>query len=162
MNAAVIVPTNIFREHKSKLSFIPDQDSVKTFAAQRPYQALYVRRRIGCAIWNRYPANAHLLPEPRIECRSTRYPLACALHSKRTTELTKLPIVVVKQEFGLLLEARVPDLLLCPLERRMIGYVQMDDLSTRQFDDDEYIKDAEPYCVLSEKVTGPDGFGLVL
>jgi hypothetical protein len=41
------------------------------------------------------------------------------------SELTKLAVVVVKQELGWLLEASIPDLLFRPLERWMIGGYQM-------------------------------------
>jgi hypothetical protein len=125
-NAAVVVPTDEFCEYTSKMSFIPDPHAIETLPAKRPYQPLNVCRRIGRAIRNRYPSDAHLLPEPRIVCRSTRSPLPRALHSKRTTERTELPVVVVEQELGLLLEAGVPDLLFRPLKGWMIGYVQND------------------------------------
>ena len=72
MNAAVIVPADEFGEYMPKMSFIPDQHSVKTLPAKRPYQPLYVCRRVGCAKRDRYPPNVHLLPEPLIQCRSTR------------------------------------------------------------------------------------------
>jgi len=75
------------------MSFIPDQDPVGTLATKRPYQPLDVRCRVGCAIRNRYPPDAQRRPEPHIVCGSARYPLSCALHSKRTIELTELSTV---------------------------------------------------------------------
>ena len=110
MNAASVVPADEFFEHTPKMPVIPDQHTVETLPAKRPYQPFNVRRRVRCAIRDRYPPDAHLLPQPRIVCRSTRYPLPCPLHSKRTTELTELSVVVVQQELGLFLEAGVPDL----------------------------------------------------
>ena len=108
------------------------------------------------------PRMPHLLPEPHIVCGSTGDLLSCILHWERTTELTKLPVVVVEQELGLVLEAGVPDLLFGPLEGWMIGYVQVDDLSIRKLHDDEDVKDTKPNRVLHKEVTGPHGLGLVL
>jgi hypothetical protein len=78
------------------------------------------------------------------------------------SELTKLSVIVVNQEFRLFLEADVPDLLFRPLERWMIGYMQVYDLSTGKLHDDEYIKDLNSDRVLHKKVTGPQSLGLVL
>jgi len=55
MDAALIVPGDEFGEYTPKMSFIPDQHSVKTLPAKRPYQPLNVCCRIGHAVWNRYP-----------------------------------------------------------------------------------------------------------
>ena len=133
MNAAVVVPIHEFFENAAKMTFIPDQHWIKTLPTQGPYQPLNMRRRIGCAIRNRYPPNSHLLPEPDIVCGSKRYPLSGAFHTQWPTELTEFPVVVVEQELGLLLEAGIADLLSCPLERRMAGDAYMDHLSTRKF-----------------------------
>jgi hypothetical protein len=92
----VVVPTDEFVEDTLKMRFIPDQDPVETLPANRSNQPLDVRPRIGCAVRNRYPTDAHLLPEPHIVCGSTRDLLPVILHSKRTTKLTKLPVVVVE------------------------------------------------------------------
>jgi hypothetical protein len=81
MHAAVVVPTYGFGEYTPKMPLIPDQHLVETLPANRPYQPLEVRRRVGCAIRNRYPPDAHLLPEPLIVCRSTRHPFPCVLNS---------------------------------------------------------------------------------
>jgi len=159
MHAAVVVPADEFPEYTPTMPFIPDQHTVKTLATKRPYRPLDVRRRVGRAIRNRYPADAHLLPQPLIVCRSTRYPLPCPLHSKRTTKLTELSVVVVQQELGLLLKAGVPHLLFRPLERRMIGYVQVDDLSARKLHDHENSENTKPNRVLHKEVTGPRGLG---
>ena len=67
----------------------------------------------------------------------------------------------MKQEFRLFLEAGVPDLLFRPLERWMIGYLQVYDLTTGKLHDDENIKDLNPDRVLHQEVTGPQGLGLV-
>jgi hypothetical protein len=99
--------------------------------------------------------DAHLFPDPYVECRSTRHALSLVLDLCRATELTEFTVVVMEKELGLLLEADVPDLLFRPLERWMIGYMQVYDLSTRQLHDDEYIKDSKSNCVLHEKVTSP-------
>ncbi len=155
MNAAVVVPADEFFEYTSKMPLIPDQNPVKTLAAKCPYQPLDVRRRIGRTIWNWYPPDAHLPPEPLIECGSTRNLLPSILHSKRTTELTKLPVVVVEQELGWLLEAGVPDLLFRPLERWMIGYVHVDDLAIRELHDNENVENTKPNRMLHKEVTGP-------
>ena len=40
MDAALIVPGDEFGEYTPKMSFIPDQHSVKTLPAKRPYQPL--------------------------------------------------------------------------------------------------------------------------
>jgi hypothetical protein len=68
----------------------------------------------------------------------------------------------MKQEFRLFLEADVPDLLFRPLERWMIGYMQVYDLSTGKLHDEEYIKGLKSDRVLHKKVTGPQSLGLVL
>ena len=162
MHAAVVVPADEFVEYTPKMPFIPDQHSVETLPAKRPYQPFDVRRRVGRAIRNRYPPNPHLLPEPHIVGGSTPDLLPCILHWKPTTELTELPVVVVEQELGRLLEAGVPDWLFRPLEGWMIGYVPVDDLSIRQLQDDEYVEDTKPNCVLHQEVTGPHGLSLVL
>jgi hypothetical protein len=62
-------------------------------------------------IWYGYPPNPHLLPEPHIVGGSTPDLLPCILPWEPSPELTKLPVVVVEQELGLVLEAGVPDLL---------------------------------------------------
>ena len=154
MYAAVVVPGDEFGEYTPKMPLIPDQHPVETLPAKRPYQPLNVCRRVGCAVRNRYPPNAHFLPEPLIECGSTRHPLPCVLNSQRTSELAKLPVIVVKQELGLLLEAGVPYLLFRPFEGRMIGYMQVDDLPTCNLHDDEHVKDPKPDRVLHKEVTG--------
>jgi len=87
MNLAVIISADEFRERTPKMPFIPDQQSVQTLPAKRPYQPLDVCRRIGCPIWNGDPPNSHLNPQPCIVCRSTRNSLPFLLHSQRTTEL---------------------------------------------------------------------------
>jgi hypothetical protein len=68
----------------------------------------------------------------------------------------------VEQELGLVLEAGVPDLLFGPLERWMIGDVQVDDLSICELHDDEDVENTKPNRLLHKEVTGPHGFGLVL
>jgi hypothetical protein len=98
MHAPVVVSANEFGEHTPKMSFIPDQHSDETLPAKRPYPPLNVCRRIGRAIRNRYPPDAHLPPEPLIVCRSTPRSLPCVLYSKRTTNLTELPVIVVEQD----------------------------------------------------------------
>ena len=80
MHAAVVVPADEFLEYAPKMPLIPDQHSVETLSANRPYQALNVCRCIGSAKWNRNPPDAHLLPEPLIVCRSARNPLPCVLN----------------------------------------------------------------------------------
>jgi hypothetical protein len=75
-------------------------EQVKTLPAKRPYQPLDVCRRIGCPIQSGHPPDAHLLPEPLIECRSTTHTFSFVLSSQRTSELAKLPIIVVNQELG--------------------------------------------------------------
>ena len=162
MHAAVVVPVDEFVEYTPKMPFIPDQHSVETLPAKRPYQPLDVRRRVGRAIRNWYPPNPHLLPEPHIVGGSTPDLLPCILHWKPTTELTELSVVVVEQEPGPLREAGVPDWLFRPLEGWMLSYVPVDDLSIRQLQDDEYGKDTKSHRVLHQEVTGPHGLGLVL
>jgi hypothetical protein len=68
----------------------------------------------------------------------------------------------VKQELGLLLEAGVPDLLFRPFKRWVIRYVEVNNLSTREFHDDEYVENTKPNRRLHKEVTRPYGFGLVL
>jgi len=68
----------------------------------------------------------------------------------------------VNQEFRLFLEAGIPDLLFRPLERWMIGCMQVHDLWTGKLHDNEYIKDLKRDRGLHKKVTGPHGLGLVL
>ncbi len=68
----------------------------------------------------------------------------------------------MQQEPGLLREAGVPHLLFRPLECWMIGYVQVNDLSTRKLHDHENVKNTKPNRVRHKEVTGPHGLGLVL
>ena len=68
----------------------------------------------------------------------------------------------MEKEFGLLYKAGIQNLLFCALDGWMIGYLYMNDLSARQFHDDDYVKDTEPDCVVNKKVTGPYGLGLIL
>ena len=117
MNSAVIAPADEFLEYTPKMSFTPDQQPIETLAAKRPYQPLDVYHRIGRFIWDGNPPNAHLNPEPCIVCRSTRNSLPSAFYSYRSTELSELSVVVVKQELGLLLEAGIPDLLFRPFKQ---------------------------------------------
>jgi len=143
-------------------SFTPDQHSVETLPATRPYQPPDMRRRVGRTIWNRYSLNSHLLPEQHIVGGSTRDLLPCILRWKPTNKLTKLPVVVVEQELGLVLEAGVPDLLFRPLKGWMISDAPGDDLSICELHDDEYVKDTKPNCVLHQEVTAPHALSLIL
>ena len=68
MDAAVVVPADELGEYTPKMPLIPDQHSVETPSAKRTYQPLNVCRRIGRSKRNRYPPDAHLLPEPLIVC----------------------------------------------------------------------------------------------
>ena len=68
----------------------------------------------------------------------------------------------MEQEFWLFLEAGVPDLLLRPLKRWMIGYMHVYDLSTGKLHNDKYIKELKPDSVLHKKITGPQSLGFVL
>jgi hypothetical protein len=162
MNAAVVIPEIEFGEGTPKMVFIPNQHSVETLSTKRPDETLDVRRCVGCAVRDRNTPNAHHLPQPHIECRSTRYPLPSTLHSQWTTELAELPVVVVDQEFGLFIETGVSDLLFRPFERRVLGHVEVDELSTRELHDDEHVEDTKPDRVLHKEVTSPHGLGLVL
>lgn len=144
------------------VSFIPNQHAIEVLPAKRPYHPLDVCGRIGRTIWSGYPSDAHLLPEPLIECRSTRHPLPCVLNYQWPPELAKLPVIVVKQELRLPLETDVLYLLFRPLEGRMFGHMKVHDLSTGNLHDDERVKDPKPDGVLHKEVTGPDGLGLVL
>ena len=78
------------------------------------------------------------------------------------TELAELPVVIMDQELGLLLETGVPDLLFRPLECRVLGHVEVDDLSTRELHDDEHVENTKPDRVLHEEITSPHDLGLVL
>ena len=64
----MVVPAAEFGEYTPEMPLIPDQHAVETFPAQRPYHPLNVCRRIGRAIGNRYPPDAHLIPKPFIVC----------------------------------------------------------------------------------------------
>ena len=143
MNAAVVVPGDEFFANAAKMAFIPDQHPIKTLPTQGPYQPLNMRRSIGCAIGDGHATDSHLPPEPNIICGSTRHLLSGALHAEWPTKPTELPVVVVEQELGLLLETGIADLLFCPLERRVGGDVQVDYLSTREFHDQEDIEDTK-------------------
>ncbi len=44
----------------------------------------------------------------------------------------------------------------------MFGHIIVDDLSTPEFHDDQYVEDTEPDRVLHEEVTSPHDFRLVL
>ncbi len=162
MNAAVVIPEIEFGKSAPKMMFIPNQHSVETFSAKRPDQALDVRCCIGCAVGDRNPPDTHHLPQPRIECRSTRYLLTLPLHSLRTAELAELPVVVVEQELGLFVETSVPDLLFRPIESRVLAHVEVDELSAGEFHNDENVENTKSDRVLHEEVTSPHGLGLVL
>ncbi len=144
------------------MTLIPNQHSVETLSTKRPYQTLDVRRGVGCAVQDRNPPNPHHFPQPHSQCRSTRYSLAGSFHSLWTTELSELPVVVVEQEFGLFIETGVSDLLFRPLERWVLGHVEVDKLSTAELHNDEHVEDTKPDCVLHKEVTSPYGLGLVL
>jgi hypothetical protein len=58
----------------------------------------------------------------------------------------------VKQELGLLLEAGIPDLLFRPFEYWVIRYIEVNNLSTREFHDDEYVENMKRNRVLHEEV----------
>ena len=117
-----------------------------------------MRRRVWCAIRNRYSADGHLRPKADIKCGPTPNLPSLVLRSKRTTELTKLRIVVVEQKLGRPWEAGIPDLLFRPLERRVIGNVEVDDLPIRKLHDDEDVQGTKPDRVLYKEVAGPHPF----
>jgi hypothetical protein len=71
-----------------------------------------------------------------------------SFHTQGTTELAELPVVVVDQEFGLFLEARVPDLLFRPLKRWVLSHVEVDELSTRELHNDEHVENTKSDRVL--------------
>jgi 2-keto-4-pentenoate hydratase/2-oxohepta-3-ene-1,7-dioic acid hydratase in catechol pathway len=75
---------------------------------------------------------------------------------------TKLPVVVVEQELGMVLETSISDLLFRPLEGWVIGYIQVNDLTIRELHDDEDVENTKPNRVLYKEVAGPHGLGLVL
>ena len=161
MHPAVVVPAAEFSKYAAKFPFIPDRDPIETLATKCPYQPLDMCSRVGCGIRGRHSTDPHFLPEPGIVCGSTGHSRSCTFHLKRMAELTKLAVVVVQQELGLLLEAGVPDLLLRPLERWIAGYVQADDLSTRKLHDHENAEHTKANRVLHKEVTAPHGLGLV-
>jgi hypothetical protein len=68
----------------------------------------------------------------------------------------------VKQELGLFLEAGVPDLLFRPFKRWVIRYIEVNNLSTREFHHDEYVENTKPNRGLHKEVTRPYGLSLVL
>jgi hypothetical protein len=49
----------------------------------------------------------------------------------------------VKQELRLLLEAGVPDLLFRPFKHWVLCYIEVNNLSTREFHDDEYVENTK-------------------
>ena len=162
MNAAAVVPIHKFFENAAQMTSIPDQHPIKTLPPQRPYQPLNMSRSLGCALGDEHATDSHLPPEPNILCGSTRHLPSGPFHAEWPTKLTELPVVVVEQELGLLLETGIANLLFCPFERRMGGDVYVDYLSTREFHDQEDIEDTKANRVLHKEVAAPDGFGLVL
>ena len=80
----------------------------------------------------------------------------------RMTELAGLVVVVVEQEIGLFLETGVSDLLFRPIERWVLRHVEVHELSTREFHDNEHVENTKSDRVLHEEVTSPHGLGLVL
>ena len=50
MNAAVVIPEKEFGEGAPKMTLIPNQHSIETLPAKRPYQTLDVRRGVECSI----------------------------------------------------------------------------------------------------------------
>jgi hypothetical protein len=66
----------------------------------------------------------------------------------------------VEQELGLVLETGISGLLFRPLEGWMIGYIQVNDLTIREFHDDEDVENTKSNRVLHKKVTGPHCFWL--
>ena len=68
----------------------------------------------------------------------------------------------MEHELGLLLEAGIPDLLFRPFKHWVIRYVEMNNLSTREFHDDEYVENTKPNRRLYKEVTRPYGLSLVL
>ena len=162
MDAAVVIPEIEFGEGTPQMVFIPNQHSVETLSTKSPDQTLDVCRCIGCAVRDRNPPDTHHPPQPLIECRPTRYPLVRSLNTQRTTELAKLSVVVVEQEFGLFVETGAPDLLFRPLERWVLGHIEVDELSTRELHNDKHVENTKIDRVLHEEVTSPHSLGLVL
>ncbi len=78
------------------------------------------------------------------------------------TELAKLPVVVVEQEFGLFVETGVPNLLFRPIERWVRSHGEVDEFSTGELHNNEHIEDTKSDRVLHKEVTSPHGLGLVL
>ena len=68
----------------------------------------------------------------------------------------------MNQEFGLLLEAGIPDLLFRPFKRWVICYIEVNNLSTREIHNDEYVENTKPNRRLREEVTRPYSLGLIL
>ena len=95
----------------------------------------------------------------RLQRQETLLP---ALSTRIMSELAVLAVVVVDEELGLFFETPVANLLLHPLDRRRLGDVEMDNISTRQFHDDKNVEDPKTNGMLHEEIAGPDNFGLVL
>jgi len=68
----------------------------------------------------------------------------------------------VEHELGLLLEAGIPDLLFRPFKRWVIRYLEVNNLSTREFHNDEYVENTKLNRRLHKEITGQYGLGLVL
>jgi hypothetical protein len=77
-------------------------------------------------------------------------------------ELAILTVTVVDEKLRLLLKTRVPNLLLHPVQRRVLGHVKVDNLSACKLHDDEDVKNTETEGVLHEEIAGPDDLGLIL
>jgi hypothetical protein len=67
----------------------------------------------------------------------------------------------MNQKLGLHFEAGIEDLLFRPVECWMIGDVEVDNLSIRDFHDDENEKDPKSNCVLHKEVAAPNALSLV-
>ena len=76
--------------------------------------------------------------------------------------MAELAVVVVEQELGLFVETCVPDLLFRPLERWVLGHIEVDELSTRELHNDKHVENTKSDRVLHEEVTSSHSLGLVL
>jgi len=104
MYSAVVLPADEFDEYQPKIPFVPDQNSIQTFSAKRTCQPFHVCCGIGRTVGNQDPTDAHLFPDPCVECRSTRYALSIVCDLCRTTELTEFIVVSWRRNLGCSIE----------------------------------------------------------
>ena len=161
VNAQPIVPVHRLSKDRPQVPLVPDEHSVETLSSERADQPFDVCLSIWRAVRDGDTSDIHCLEEPEVESGPARHSLAVLLNGCWPAQLRIFPVIVMDEKLRLLVESRIPNLLLHLPQRRMLRHVDMQDASALQLHDHENVECGEADGVLDEEIAGPNRFGLI-